>query len=94
MLDSQPSRAVAPAAGVGRSVDRKRLLALCDVLRVETLGAREIEQGRRSLAAAHPAIYVPFVFSDITPTSFRFEQAFPADGARNWDVNWEGMFTR
>src|SRR5262245_48750394 len=40
------------------------------------------------------AIYVRFVFSNITPTSFRFEQAFSADGGRSWEVNWKAEFTR
>src|SRR5262249_43711241 len=40
------------------------------------------------------AIFVRFVFSDITPTSFRFEQAFSADGGRTWEVNWKATFTR
>jgi hypothetical protein len=40
------------------------------------------------------AIYVWFVFSDLTPTSFRFEQAFSADGGRTWEVNWKATFTR
>ena len=40
------------------------------------------------------AIYVRFVFSNITPTSFRFEQAFSADGGKNWEVNWRAEFTR
>jgi hypothetical protein len=40
------------------------------------------------------AIYVRYVFSDITPTSFRFEQAFSADGGKTWEVNWLSTFTR
>ena len=40
------------------------------------------------------AIYVRFVFSNITPTSFRFEQAFSADGGRTWEVNWKAAFSR
>jgi hypothetical protein len=40
------------------------------------------------------AIYVRFVFSDITPTSFRFQQAFSADGGKSWEVNWKAEFTR
>jgi len=40
------------------------------------------------------AIYVRFVFSEITPTSFRFEQAFSADGGKTWEVNWIALFTR
>lgn|SRR5262245_8192844 len=40
------------------------------------------------------AIFVRFVFSDISPTSFRFEQAFSADGGKSWEVNWKATFTR
>jgi hypothetical protein len=40
------------------------------------------------------AIYVRFVFSNVTPTSFRFEQAFSADGGKTWEVNWKATFTR
>ena len=40
------------------------------------------------------AIFVRFVFSDVTPASFRFEQAFSADGGRTWEVNWKATFTR
>lgn len=40
------------------------------------------------------AIYVRFIFSDITPTSFRFEQAFSDDGGKTWEPNWIATFTR
>jgi len=40
------------------------------------------------------AIFVRFVFSNITPASFRFEQAFSADGGATWEVNWKATFTR
>jgi hypothetical protein len=40
------------------------------------------------------AILVRFVFSDIAPTSFRFEQAFSADGGKSWEVNWKATFIR
>jgi hypothetical protein len=40
------------------------------------------------------AIYVRFVFSDITPNSFRFMQSFSADGAETWEPNWVATFTR
>lgn len=39
-------------------------------------------------------ISVRFVFSDITPTSFRFEQAFSPDSGKTWEVNWRATFTR
>ena len=47
---------------------------------------QELFQGR--------SIYVRFVFSDITPTSFRLEQAFSADGGKTWQPNWIAAFTR
>lgn len=40
------------------------------------------------------AIYVRFIFSDITPATFRFEQAFSADGGRNWETNWIATFRK
>jgi hypothetical protein len=40
------------------------------------------------------AIFVRFVFSDITPKSFRLEQAFSDDGGKTWEANWLASFTR
>jgi len=40
------------------------------------------------------AIFVRFIFSDITPTAFRLEQAFSADGGKTWEPNWIATFTR
>ena len=40
------------------------------------------------------AIFVRFVFSDISATTFRLEQAFSADGGRTWEANWIATFTR
>lgn len=40
------------------------------------------------------AIYVRFIFSDITPASFRLEQAFSADGGKTWEPNWIATFAR
>ncbi len=40
------------------------------------------------------AIYVRFVFSDITPNSVRFEQSFSDDGGKNWEVNFIETYTR
>ena len=40
------------------------------------------------------SIYVRFVWSGITATSCRWEQAFSADGGKTWEVNWIMEFTR
>lgn len=40
------------------------------------------------------AIFVRFVWSDITPTSCRWAQAFAADGGKTWETNWVMDFTR
>ena len=39
-------------------------------------------------------IEVRFVFSDITRSRFRFEQAFSPDRGRTWEVNWIATFER
>ena len=40
------------------------------------------------------AVYVRFIFSDITATTFRLEQAFSADGGKTWEPNWIANFKR
>jgi len=40
------------------------------------------------------AVFVRFVFSDITPNTFHFEQAFSQDGGKTWEPNWIATFTR
>jgi hypothetical protein len=40
------------------------------------------------------AIRVRFIISPITPDSYRFEQAFSADGGTSWEVNWIAIDTR
>lgn len=40
------------------------------------------------------AIYVRNGFSNITPDSSRFEQAFSNDGGKTWEANWVMTFTR
>ncbi len=47
---------------------------------------QEIFEGR--------SIYVRFVWSGITATSCRWEQAFSADGGKTWETNWIMEFTR
>jgi hypothetical protein len=39
-------------------------------------------------------ILVRFVFFDITPNSFRFEQAFSDDWGKTWEPNWKAAFRR
>ena len=48
--------------------------------------AQEMVGGRR--------VSVRFLFSDITATSFRLEQAFSADAGKTWEANWIVQFTR
>jgi len=40
------------------------------------------------------AILVRFIFSGISPRSFRIEQAFSADGGTSWETNWISDFTK
>jgi hypothetical protein len=40
------------------------------------------------------AIFVRFIFSDITPRTFRLEQAFSDDGGKTWEPNWISTFKK
>ena len=40
------------------------------------------------------AIFVRFIFSEVTPRSFRLEQAFSADGGSSWEANWIATFVK
>jgi hypothetical protein len=40
------------------------------------------------------AIFVRFIFSDITPKSFKLEQAFSDDGGKTWEANWLATFEK
>ncbi len=39
-------------------------------------------------------IFVRNVFTDITPNSYRFEQAFSDDGGKTWEINWVATDTK
>lgn len=43
---------------------------------------------------AGKSIFCRFIWSEITPTSCRWEQAFSADGGRTWETNWIADFVR
>jgi hypothetical protein len=40
------------------------------------------------------SIYVRFIWSGITPTSCRWEQAFSVDGGKTWETNWTMELSR
>ena len=58
----------------------------------------EFKNGRGEFYDQEPLngrmIMVRNVFSDITPDSCRFEQAFSDDGGKTWEVNWIATDTR
>jgi ketosteroid isomerase-like protein len=63
---------------------------------VPTVG--EFRNGRGELydyeAIDGKMILVRNLWSDITPTSARFEQSFSSDGGKSWEANWIGIDTR
>ena len=58
----------------------------------------EFKNGRGEFFDSEPfngrSILVRQVWSDITPTSIHFEQAFSDDGGKTWEVNWTAIDTR
>lgn len=58
----------------------------------------EFKNGRGEFFSREPfngrAIYARNVFSEMTPDSSRFEQAFSDDGGKTWETNWVMTFTR
>jgi hypothetical protein len=65
-------------------------------LSTPTIG--EFKNGRGEFYDQEPfkgrAILVRNVWSDITPNSCHFEQAFSDDGGKTWEVNWIATDTR
>ena len=63
---------------------------------VPTIG--EFKDGRGEFFDTEPFngrnILVRNVWSDITPSSCRFEQSFSSDGGKTWEVNWIATDTR
>lgn len=53
---------------------------------VGTFEADEVFEGR--------PIRVRFTWSDITPTSAKWQQAFSPDGGATWEINWSMEFER
>jgi hypothetical protein len=55
-------------------------------------------QGRGEFYAQEPFeekyVFTRLIWSDITATSFRWEQAYSADGGRTWETNWIMEVTR
>jgi hypothetical protein len=39
-------------------------------------------------------IRVRFIWSEITATTARWEQAFSPDAGASWEINWDMRFTR
>lgn len=58
----------------------------------------EFKNGRGEFFDQEPfkgrSILVRQVWSDITPTSHRFEQAFSDDGGKTWEINFVALLTR
>ena len=65
------------------------------ILQVPTIGQFENNRGEffDQEDFQGKSIFVRFVFSDVTATSFHTEQAFSTDGGKTWEPNWTAAFT-
>jgi hypothetical protein len=67
-------------------------------LAVPTIGSFNAKNGRGEFYDQETfngrMILVRYVWSDITPTSARFEQSFSDDGGKTWEPNWITTQTR
>lgn len=66
------------------------------VLQVPTIGQFENDRGEffDQEDVEGRSIFVRFVFSDVTPSSFQSEQAFSTNVGKTWERNWVATFTR
>ena len=67
-------------------------------LAVPTIGSFNAKNGRGEFYDQEVfngrMILVRYLWSDITPTSARFEQSFSDDGGKTWEPNWISTQTR
>jgi hypothetical protein len=53
---------------------------------------RGVFLGHERIGSQH--VYTRYVWLDITPVTYRWEQAFSSDGGSSWETNWIQLHTR